>query len=192
MSALGLKIIDESVQQANIWFNEVDYRTGWDNKQRSYRLLRAVLHALRDHMNADEAAQLSAQLPILIRGIYYEGYDPSKTPVTERSRRGFRGAGAVGLHDRPDWAMPRRPSARSSTYSTPTCRAARWPMSGAPSQRISAGSSSSGPERGGRGIGLSRRGAAPPRLISLRRSLERRGSDFAFSATASAVMPKCS
>jgi uncharacterized protein (DUF2267 family) len=89
MSALGLKIIDESVQQANIWFNEVDYRTGWDNKQRSYRLLRAVLHALRDHMNADEAAQLSAQLPILIRGIYYEGYDPSKTPVTERSREGF-------------------------------------------------------------------------------------------------------
>jgi uncharacterized protein (DUF2267 family) len=71
MSALGLKIIDESVQQANIWFNEVDYRTGWDNKQRSYRLLRAVLHALRDHMNPDEAAQLSAQLPILIRGIYY-------------------------------------------------------------------------------------------------------------------------
>jgi len=43
MSALGLKIIDESVQRANIWFNEVDYRTGWANKQRSYRLLRAVL-----------------------------------------------------------------------------------------------------------------------------------------------------
>lgn len=89
MSALGLKIIDESVQQANIWFNEVDYRTGWDNKQRSYRLLRAVLHALRDHLNPDEAAQLSAQLPVLIRGIYYEGYDPSRTPVTERSREGF-------------------------------------------------------------------------------------------------------
>jgi uncharacterized protein (DUF2267 family) len=89
MSALGLKIIDESVQRANIWFNEVDYRTGWANKQRSYRLLRAVLHALRDHLSPDEAAQLSAQLPILIRGIYYEGYDPSKTPVTDRSRADF-------------------------------------------------------------------------------------------------------
>lgn len=89
MSALGLKIIDESVQQANIWFNEVDYRAGWANKQRSYRLLRAVLHALRDHLSPDEAAQLSAQLPVLIRGIYYEGYDPSKTPVTERSLEGF-------------------------------------------------------------------------------------------------------
>lgn len=85
MSALGLKIIDESAQHANVWINEVNYRTGWNNKQRAYRLLRSVLHALRDHLNPDEAAQLAAQMPIIIRGIYYEGWDPSKTPVKERT-----------------------------------------------------------------------------------------------------------
>lgn len=89
MSALGLKIIDESVHQMNIWIKEVDERTGWDNKQRAYRLLRSVLHAVRDHLSVDEAAQLAAQMPIMIRGIYYEGWDPSKTPVRERSRDGF-------------------------------------------------------------------------------------------------------
>lgn len=89
MSALGLKIIDESVQQANAWINEVDYRTGWDHKQRAYRLLRAVLHAVRDHLSVDEAAQLAAQMPIMIRGLFYEGWNPSKTPVVERSRDGF-------------------------------------------------------------------------------------------------------
>ena len=89
MSALGLKIIDESVQQANSWINEVNDRTGWDNKQRAYRLLRAVLHAVRDHLGPGEAAQLAAQMPVIIRGIYYDGWNPSKTPVKERSKAGF-------------------------------------------------------------------------------------------------------
>lgn len=89
MSALGLKIIDESVQQANIWINEVDYRSALLNKQRAYRLLRAVLQVLRDQLTPDEAAQLSAQLPIFVRGLFYEGYDPSRTPVAIRSRADF-------------------------------------------------------------------------------------------------------
>lgn len=89
MGGLGLKIVDEAAQSANIWVNEVNEGTGWDNKQRSYRLLRAVLHAVRDHLSVDEAAQLAAQLPVLIRGVYYEGWDPSKSPVRERSKDGF-------------------------------------------------------------------------------------------------------
>jgi len=89
MSALGLKIIDESVQQANIWINEVDYRAALVSKQRAYRLLRAVLQVLRDQLTPDEAAQLSAQLPIFIRGLYYEGYDPSRTPAAIRSKAEF-------------------------------------------------------------------------------------------------------
>lgn len=85
MSALGLKIIDESVQQANIWINEVDYRAGLVSKQRAYRLLRAVLQVLRDQLTPDEAAQL----PIFVRGLYYEGYDPSRTPAAIRSKADF-------------------------------------------------------------------------------------------------------
>lgn len=89
MSALGLKIIDEAVQAANVWINELDYRTGWDNKQRSYRLLRSALHAIRDNLSVDEAADLGAQLPILIRGVYYEGWNPSKTPKRLRTAEAF-------------------------------------------------------------------------------------------------------
>lgn len=89
MTALGLKIIDEAVRDANTWLNELDMRVGWDDKPRAYRLLRTVLHEVRDHLAPDEAAQLGAQLPTLIRGIYYENWNPSRTPVKERSRAGF-------------------------------------------------------------------------------------------------------
>ena len=89
MSALGLETIDTAVSGANSWINEVNKRTGWDNKQRSYRLLRQVLHVIRDHLSVDEVAQLGAQLPTLIRGIYYEGWNPSKTPEVERKAEQF-------------------------------------------------------------------------------------------------------
>lgn len=89
MGGMGLKIIDEASHSANLWVNEVNERTDWEDKQRSFRLLRAVLHALRDHLSVDEAAQLAAQLPVLIRGIYFEGWNPSKTPVKERTKEGF-------------------------------------------------------------------------------------------------------
>jgi len=89
MSAVGLEGIDQAVQQAHIWINEVENRLGWDSKPRAYRLLRAVLHALRDHLQVNEAADLGAQLPILVRGLYYEQWQPGKTPVKERDLQGF-------------------------------------------------------------------------------------------------------
>ena len=53
------------------------------------RLRTIVLHALRGRLTVDEAADLSAQLPTLIRGIYYEGWKPAVVPVRERKREQF-------------------------------------------------------------------------------------------------------
>ena len=48
-------------------------------------MLRAYLHAVRDRLTVNEAAQLAAQLPELIRGTYYEGWVPARTPVKYRT-----------------------------------------------------------------------------------------------------------
>ena len=89
MSSLGIDTIDKTVQATNIWLGELDTRLGWENRHRSWRLLRETLHALRDWLTVDEAVQLGAQMPILIRGIYYEGWDPSKTPAKPRGLEDF-------------------------------------------------------------------------------------------------------
>jgi uncharacterized protein (DUF2267 family) len=76
MTANRLEVIDSTVHLTNEWLNQVEQRLEIKNKHEAYRVLRAVLHALRDQLDVDESAQLSAQLPLLVRGIYYEGWKP--------------------------------------------------------------------------------------------------------------------
>ncbi len=74
------EIIARSVEKTHVWLNELAEELGTEDRQEAYRVLRAFLHAVRDRLTVDEAAQLAAQLPDLIRGIYYENWDPSATP----------------------------------------------------------------------------------------------------------------
>jgi uncharacterized protein (DUF2267 family) len=89
MRAVGLEGIDHAVQQAHIWINDVEKRMGWNNKARAYRLLKTVLHALRDHLPVNEAVDLGAQLPMLIRGVYYDQWRPATTPLRDRHLESF-------------------------------------------------------------------------------------------------------
>jgi uncharacterized protein (DUF2267 family) len=89
MSATGLDVFDTTVQKTNIWLNDLMQIAGWTDRRKAYRALRATLHALRDRLTVDEVAQLSAQLPMLIRGLYYEGWDPSIRPLKERHLEQF-------------------------------------------------------------------------------------------------------
>jgi uncharacterized protein (DUF2267 family) len=61
------------------------------DRQRAYHALRAVLHAHRDRLPTAEAAHLGAQLPMLVRGIYYEGWRPQVEPAASRKLGDFLG-----------------------------------------------------------------------------------------------------
>jgi uncharacterized protein (DUF2267 family) len=84
-----LSVVNRSVQKTNEWLRDTNYELGWFSFQRGYLSLRAVLHALRDRLSTPEIAQLAAQLPIFLRGIYYEGWNPARTPVKSRGKEVF-------------------------------------------------------------------------------------------------------
>lgn len=98
MSTTGLEVFDKTLQTTNIWLKDIMDELGPD-RHVAYRALRAVLHALRDRLIIDEVAQLGAQLPLLVRGIYYDQWDPTARPLPLRSQAEFLTLIAASLAD---------------------------------------------------------------------------------------------
>jgi uncharacterized protein (DUF2267 family) len=89
MSATGLEVFDRTLQATNVWLDDIMQGLHWTDRHKAYHALRAVLHTLRDRLPVNGAAHLSAQLPMLVRGLFYEGWQPAKVPVKERTRDEF-------------------------------------------------------------------------------------------------------
>ena len=83
MSLTGLEVFDRTIHRTNIWLKDLMETLGTESRQRAYSALRATLHATRDRLTIEETAQLGAQLPMLLRGSYYEGWVPARMPVKE-------------------------------------------------------------------------------------------------------------
>jgi uncharacterized protein (DUF2267 family) len=90
MSNAALEVFDAPLQKTQIWLNELMSELQWDDKpQKTFLALRTALQALRDRLTVEEAVHLGAQLPILLRGFYYEGWKLTQKPVKERHKSDF-------------------------------------------------------------------------------------------------------
>lgn len=89
MSTTGVTALDHTVQEMNIWLKAIDEQLALGSRHHAYNALRAVLHALRDRLPPESAVKLGAQLPIMVRGIYYEGWHMAATPTNERHLEEF-------------------------------------------------------------------------------------------------------
>ncbi|MBX3502678.1 MAG: DUF2267 domain-containing protein [Alphaproteobacteria bacterium] len=98
MSATGLEVFDKTVQTTNIWLDEVMADVGPD-RQVAWHVLGAVLRALRDRIPPELAAHLGAQLPLLVRGAYYDGFRPGARPSRIRDPDEFLAHVGEGLTD---------------------------------------------------------------------------------------------
>jgi len=71
MATNGLEILDKANQSVHIWLNDIADHIGPD-KHCAYRTLHAVLRVIRDRLSVEQAVQLSSQLPLFIKGMYFD------------------------------------------------------------------------------------------------------------------------
>ena len=83
-------VFDGTLQKTHAWLNDIMSELDWhDRPNKAYLALRTVLHTLRDRLTIEEAVQLGAQLPMLVRGFYYEGWTLKGKPGKERHKEDF-------------------------------------------------------------------------------------------------------
>lgn len=89
MPSTGLPTFDKTLQESNLWLKELCGILKIRDRETAFRILRATLHALRDRLGAHNAVHLGAQLPMLLRGLYYEGFRLDESTTSERHLKPF-------------------------------------------------------------------------------------------------------
>ena len=73
-------MIESSTQKTHEWVGSVAAATHLE-KRDAYKTLRGVLHTMRDRLPLNDAVHFAAQLPMFLRGLFYDGWEPAKVPV---------------------------------------------------------------------------------------------------------------
>ena len=98
MSANGLEVFDKTLETTHIWLKEIMADIGPD-RQVAWKVLSVVLHKLRDRLPLGLAAHLGSQMPLLVRGVYYDQFEPGRMPTGCNSREEFVAEVAEWLTD---------------------------------------------------------------------------------------------
>lgn len=89
MSTERFTLFEETMQTSSLWLRELADGAGEADERRAYQLLGAALQALRDRLPPEEAVQLGAQLPVVIRGLFYDDWHPEDTPKKTHTLQEF-------------------------------------------------------------------------------------------------------
>jgi uncharacterized protein (DUF2267 family) len=98
MSQTSLDVFDKTIQTTNIWLNEISAVIGPD-RHLAWKVLSTVLHKLRDRLPVELSAHLGSQMPLLVRGAYYDQYKPAAQPGACRHEEEFTAEVAEWLSD---------------------------------------------------------------------------------------------
>jgi uncharacterized protein (DUF2267 family) len=97
MNSNHLPVLEHTIQKTNVWLKKLEEEHHLRDRHQAHSALRSVLHALRDRLTPEQAVHFAAQLPILVRGIYYKGWHLAAKPTPARHLDDFLARVAAGL-----------------------------------------------------------------------------------------------
>lgn len=89
MPKSGFSSLDKSTQKTKEWLHDVQDELGWEDENDVYVAFKAVIQTLRDRLPVDEAIELGDELPMVMKGIYYDGYSPRRKPEKIKNQTQF-------------------------------------------------------------------------------------------------------
>lgn len=99
MSVSNVGSLNRTLQETQEWLKELAASAPFRDEEQAYTAFRAVLHSVRDRLIVEEAVHFSAQLPMLVRGFYFEGWRPALAPNEEETPREFHASVAESLRN---------------------------------------------------------------------------------------------
>ena len=73
--------LDRAIQNTILWLNDIQAELKWDSQDNVYRATKAVLQTIRDRLPVEEVVHLTANLPLVMKGMLMDGYDLTEKPA---------------------------------------------------------------------------------------------------------------
>ncbi|RLJ70645.1 uncharacterized protein (DUF2267 family) [Hydrogenivirga caldilitoris] len=80
-------LFDEWVQKGHDFLHDVMKELNIEDEHRAFRVTKAVLHALRDRLDPREGKDFVAQLPMVLKAVWCDGWDPTRGPDKSIKRK---------------------------------------------------------------------------------------------------------
>lgn len=84
-----MNAMERALDETNAWLDEILNETGTLDRHRAFLGLKAVLQAWRDRLEAGEAVRVAEELPMILRGYYFEGWHAVQPPAVDHGREDF-------------------------------------------------------------------------------------------------------
>jgi uncharacterized protein (DUF2267 family) len=101
---VAVPILEKNIHQTMDWLYTIEEECDWEeeNQRKAFAALRVVLHELRDLLPVENAIHLSAQLPLIIRGLFFENWSTHSSRPKIRKKEDLLACIEEGLYSYPE------------------------------------------------------------------------------------------